>query len=57
MNSLMQNLLVSAITVFLVVFFMMGWRSSWIVGLALRYRPVWSSLVYAWPAFHCIKCR
>lgn len=44
MNSLMQNLLVSAITVFLVVFFMMGWRSSWIVGLAL---PLSSCMVFA----------
>ncbi len=43
MNDLVQNLIVSAITVFLVVFFMMGWRSSWIVGLAL---PLSSCLVF-----------
>ncbi len=43
MNDLVQNLIVSALTVFLVVFFMMGWRSSWIVGLAL---PLSSCLVF-----------
>ena len=43
MNDLVQNLFVSAITVFLVVFLMMGWRSSWIVGLAL---PLSSCLVF-----------
>ncbi len=44
MNDLVQNLAISALTVFLVVFLMMGWRSSWIVGLAL---PLSSCLVFA----------
>ncbi|MCC6509854.1 MAG: efflux RND transporter permease subunit, partial [Pirellulaceae bacterium] len=43
MNDLIQNLFISALTVFLVVFLMMGWRSSWIVGLAL---PLSSCLVF-----------
>ncbi len=43
MNDLVQNLAISALTVFLVVFLMMGWRSSWIVGLAL---PLSSCLVF-----------
>ncbi len=36
-NSLMWNLIISALTVVLVVFFMMGWRSAWIVGLTLPF--------------------
>ena len=36
-NSLMWNLVISALTVVFVVFFMMGWRSAWIVGLTLPF--------------------
>lgn len=42
-NSLIWNLIVSAVTVILVVFLMMGWRSSWIVGLTL---PLASMMVF-----------
>lgn len=43
-QSLMINLLASAATVVFVVFFMMGWRSSWIVGLTL---PLASLMVFS----------
>ena len=43
-NSLLWNLVISALTVVLVVFFMMGWRSAWIVGLTL---PFASLMVFA----------
>ncbi len=44
MRDLVVNLIISAITVFAVVFLMMGWRSSIIVGLAL---PLSSCMVFA----------
>ncbi len=42
-NSLMWNLIVSAVTVIVVVLIMMGWRSAWIVGLTL---PLASLMVF-----------
>ena len=43
-SALMTNLIISALTVVLVVFLMMGWRSAWIVGLTL---PFASLMVFA----------
>lgn len=42
-HALMWNLVASALTVILVVFLMMGWRSAWIVGLTL---PLASLMVF-----------
>jgi multidrug efflux pump subunit AcrB len=43
-NYLVRDLIYSALAVFVVVFFMMGWRSSCVVGLAL---PLSSCIVFA----------